>query len=72
MFDFALVGAGIGSSYVVNQVRYQKDHMNTIALFEAGQIVGGRLASSFQAYSPPRSELHSVKILKHTNIKHTV
>jgi len=57
MFDFALVGAGIGSSYVVNQVRYQKDHMNTIALFEAGQIVGGRLASSFQAYSPPRSEL---------------
>jgi len=47
-YDLALVGAGIGSAYVCNELRFGHAHNHTITVFEAGDNVGGRLLSAFQ------------------------
>ena len=47
--DMVIIGAGIGGAYVANQLRFDEEHNATIALLEAGMIVGGRLISGFHS-----------------------
>jgi len=49
VYDVAIIGAGIGGSYLANQLRLGKEQSNTIAMYEAGQNTGGRLMSSFHS-----------------------
>jgi len=49
VFDLAIIGSGIGGCYLANELRYSKEQSRTIAMFEAGQNVGGRLMSAFHA-----------------------
>eukprot|EP00751_Fragilariopsis_kerguelensis_P048403 CAMPEP_0171052930 /NCGR_PEP_ID=MMETSP0736-20130129/54146_1 /TAXON_ID=186038 /ORGANISM="Fragilariopsis kerguelensis, Strain L26-C5" /LENGTH=854 /DNA_ID=CAMNT_0011506701 /DNA_START=71 /DNA_END=2636 /DNA_ORIENTATION=- len=49
VYDLAIIGAGIGGCYLANQLRLGKAHSRTIAMYEGGQNVGGRLMSAFHA-----------------------
>ena len=48
-FDLAIIGAGIGAAYLANQLRFGKEQTVTMALFEAGENVGGRLMSGYHS-----------------------
>jgi len=49
VYDMAIIGAGIGGCYLANQLRLGKAQSRTIAMYEGGQNVGGRLMSAFHA-----------------------
>ena len=48
VYDLAIIGGGIGSAYLANRLRFEKVVVETVALFEKGQNIGGRLQSGFQ------------------------
>ncbi|CAE8684811.1 unnamed protein product [Polarella glacialis] len=48
-YDLAVVGAGIGGAYIIDQLRGDTQHTQKIALFEWGEHAGGRLQSSYGA-----------------------
>ena len=62
--DMVIIGAGIGGSYVANQLRFGNDHDTSIAIFEAGMSVGGRLMSAFHsgALGLPVRPLNKVRL----------
>lgn len=46
VFDLAIIGGGVGSAYLVNEVK-KKNPNATIAVFEASDRFGGRLMSAY-------------------------
>jgi len=48
VYDLTIIGGGIGSAYLANRLRFEKVSVGTVALFEKGENIGGRLQSGFQ------------------------